>query len=80
MPFLQFYRSLNNKWNRSYRFGALNEHSHAYVPFLREVERQIGPKFLLPTGINDTVVRVYDDEPTSIISYALVSHEYHLQL
>jgi 1-phosphatidylinositol-3-phosphate 5-kinase len=80
VPFLQFYRSLNKQWNRSYRFGALNEHSHAYVPFLREVERQIGPKFLLPIGINDTVVGVYDDEPTSIISYALVSHEYHLQL
>ncbi|TVU46651.1 hypothetical protein EJB05_06201 [Eragrostis curvula] len=80
MPFLQFYRSLNKQWNRSNRFDALNEHSHVYIPFLREVERQIGPKFLFPIGINDTVVGVYDDEPTSIISYALVSHEYHLQL
>ncbi|GJN31713.1 hypothetical protein PR202_gb20143 [Eleusine coracana subsp. coracana] len=80
MPFLQFYRSLNKQWNRSNRFDALNEYSHVYIPFLREVERQIGPKFLFPIGINDTVVGVYDDEPTSIISYALVSHEYHIQL
>jgi 1-phosphatidylinositol-3-phosphate 5-kinase len=80
IPFLPFYRSLNKQWNRSNRFGALNEHSHAYVPFLTEVERQIGPKFLLPIGVNDTIVGVYDNEPTSIISYALVSHEYHLQL
>ncbi|OEL36828.1 1-phosphatidylinositol-3-phosphate 5-kinase FAB1B [Dichanthelium oligosanthes] len=80
MPFLQFYRSLNKQWNRSNRFDALNEYTPEYVSFLREVERQIGPKFLFPIGISDTVVGVYDDEPTSIISYALASHEYHLQM
>ncbi|KAL6878222.1 hypothetical protein ACP4OV_012392 [Aristida adscensionis] len=80
MPFLQFYRCLNKQWNRSNRFDALNEYSPVYISFLRAVERQIGPKFLFPIGINDTVVGVYDDEPTSIISYALTSQEYHLQL
>ncbi|ONL98753.1 1-phosphatidylinositol-3-phosphate 5-kinase FAB1B [Zea mays] len=80
MPFLLFYRSLNKQWNRSNRFDALNEYSPEYVPFLREVERHIGPKFFFPIGISDTVVGVYDDEPTSIISYALASHEYHLQM
>lgn len=80
MPFLQLYRSLNKQWSRSKRFDALIEYSPVYISFLRAVERQIGPKFLFPIGINDTVVGVYDDEPTSIISYALASHEYHLQL
>ncbi|XP_006650173.1 1-phosphatidylinositol-3-phosphate 5-kinase FAB1A-like isoform X1 [Oryza brachyantha] len=80
MPFLQFYRSLNKQWSRSYRFDALNEYTPVHVSFLRTVERQVGPKFLFPIGVNDTVVGVYDDEPTSIISYALASHEYHLQL
>ncbi|KAL6648017.1 hypothetical protein ACP70R_012241 [Stipagrostis hirtigluma subsp. patula] len=80
MPFLQFYRCLNKQWNRSNRFDALNEYSPVYISFLRAVERQIGPKFLFPIGINDTVVAVYDDEPTSIISYALTSQEYHLQM
>ncbi|TKW21600.1 hypothetical protein SEVIR_4G129900v4 [Setaria viridis] len=80
MPFLLFYRSLNKQWNRSNRFDALNEYTPEYVPFLREVERQIGPKFIFPIGISDIVVGVYDDEPTSIISYALASHEYHLQM
>jgi 1-phosphatidylinositol-3-phosphate 5-kinase len=81
MPFLLFYRSLNKQWNRSNRFDALNEYTPEYVSsFLREVERQIGPKFIFPIGINDIVVGVYDDEPTSIISYALASQEYHLQM
>ncbi|XP_062211485.1 1-phosphatidylinositol-3-phosphate 5-kinase FAB1B-like [Phragmites australis] len=80
VPFLQFYRSLNKQWNRSNRFDALNDYSPVYISFLKAMERQIGPKFLFPIGINDTVVGVYDDEPTSIISYALASHEYHLQL
>ncbi|CAN6163930.1 unnamed protein product [Urochloa humidicola] len=80
MPFLLFYRSLNKQWNRSNRFDALNEYTPEYVSFLREVERQIGPKFIFPIGISDIVVGVYDDEPTSIISYALASHEYHLQM
>ncbi|KAF8670667.1 hypothetical protein HU200_050479 [Digitaria exilis] len=80
MPFLLFYRSLNKQWNRSNRFDALNEYTPEHVSFLREVERQIGPKFLFPIGISDIVVAVYDDEPTSIISYALASHEYHLQM
>ncbi|KAL4388946.1 hypothetical protein GQ457_09G004430 [Hibiscus cannabinus] len=31
-------------------------------------------------GFNDTVIPVYDDEPTSLISYALASPEYHFQV
>jgi 1-phosphatidylinositol-3-phosphate 5-kinase len=80
MPFLQLYRSLNKQWSRSKRFDALIEYTPVYISFLRPVERQIGPKFLFPIGTNDTVVGVFDDEPTSIISHALASHEYHLQL
>lgn len=82
MPFLLFYRSLNKQWNRSNRFGfdALNEYTPAHISLLSDVERQVGPKFLFPIGISDIVVGVYDDEPSSIISYALASHEYHLQM
>lgn len=36
-----------------------------------------GPRLLLPqTGSSDLVIAVYDDEPTSVISYALSSKEY----
>ncbi|CAM6027150.1 unnamed protein product [Sphagnum balticum] len=34
----------------------------------------------LPLGVNGTVVAVYDDEPTSIIAYALTSSEYQTRL
>jgi len=34
----------------------------------------------LPPGVNGTVVAVYDDEPTSIIAYALTSYEYQNRL
>lgn len=30
----------------------------------------------LPPGMNDTVIAVYDDEPTSIIAYAISSRDY----
>ena len=37
-----------------------------------------GPRLLLPqAGLSDLVVAVYDDEPTSVISYALSSKEYN---
>lgn len=39
---------------------------------------QAAARYHLPTGINDTVVAVFDDEPTSIIAYALLSHEYQV--
>ncbi|XP_078441389.1 1-phosphatidylinositol-3-phosphate 5-kinase FAB1A isoform X2 [Wolffia australiana] len=32
---------------------------------------------LLPAGVNDTIVPVLDDEPTSVIAHALASAEYH---
>lgn len=35
---------------------------------------------LLPVGVNDTVVPIYDDEPTSIISYTLLSPVYLAQV
>ncbi|CAO2828502.1 unnamed protein product [Amaranthus hypochondriacus] len=36
-----------------------------------------GPRLLLPkTGQSDMVIAVYDDEPTSVITYALSSKEY----
>ncbi|GLJ07433.1 hypothetical protein SUGI_0067020 [Cryptomeria japonica] len=39
-----------------------------------------GGRLVLPSGVNNTIIAVYDDEPTSIISYALSSHEYQASL
>ncbi|KAK4783149.1 hypothetical protein SAY86_007523 [Trapa natans] len=56
------------------------DYNPAYARSFWELERQSGARTLLPVGFNGTVVPVFDDEPTSIISYALISGEYHAQI
>lgn len=81
MPFLNFYRSLNkNFFSSTQKLDPLGVYNPIYVSAFRESELQGGGRLLLPVGVNDTVIPVYDDEPASIISYALASPEYHLQL
>lgn len=81
MPFLNFYRSLNKNFVASaQKLDKLGEYDPVYVSSFRESELQGGARLLLPVGVDDTIVPVYDDEPTSIISYALVSPEYHVQM
>ncbi|KAF3780932.1 1-phosphatidylinositol-3-phosphate 5-kinase [Nymphaea thermarum] len=80
-PFANFYQAFGN--NAS--FGALKvdmigEYNPTYLSSFRELERQGGARLLLPVGVNDTVVPVYDDEPTSAVAYALVCPDYHSQL
>lgn len=41
---------------------------------------QGGAKLLLPTGIDNAVIAVYEDEPTSLIAYALTSKQYQAQI
>ncbi|XP_044496139.1 1-phosphatidylinositol-3-phosphate 5-kinase FAB1B-like isoform X2 [Mangifera indica] len=81
MPFSNFYRSLNKNFLASaQKLDTVGEYNPIYVTSFRESELQGGARLLLPVGVNDTVVPVYDDEPTSIISYALLSPEYHVRL
>ncbi|XP_004287678.1 PREDICTED: 1-phosphatidylinositol-3-phosphate 5-kinase FAB1A [Fragaria vesca subsp. vesca] len=58
----------------------IGDQSPVYVTRFRELERQTGARLLLPIGVNDTVIPVFDDEPTSVIAYTLVSPNYHLQI
>ncbi|WOL02592.1 hypothetical protein Cni_G11311 [Canna indica] len=80
MSFINIYRSINKSWGNNPRFNDLNEDTSIFLLFLKELECQCGARFLLPAGSNDTVVPIYDDEPTSIISFVLVSPEYYIQL
>ncbi|KAJ7951437.1 1-phosphatidylinositol-3-phosphate 5-kinase [Quillaja saponaria] len=81
MPFLNFYRSYGKNFLTSaQKLDTLVDYNPIYVSSFRELELQGGSRLLLPVGVNDTVVPVYDDEPSSIISYALLSPEYHIQL
>ncbi|GAB4849986.1 hypothetical protein Ancab_029285 [Ancistrocladus abbreviatus] len=81
MPFLNFYRSLNKNFlGSAQKLDTLGGYNPIYVSLFRELELQSGGRLLLPVGMNETVIPVYDDEPTSMISYALVSHDYHIQV
>ncbi|KAI3524910.1 hypothetical protein L1887_03579 [Cichorium endivia] len=81
MPFLNFYRSLNKNFSTtSEKLDTLNGYNPVYISSFRESELQGGARLLLAVGVNDTVVPVYDDEPTSIISYALISPDYIAQV
>lgn len=80
-PFLNFYRSINKCFlTGTQKFAAFADYNPVYVSSMRKLELQSGAGLLLPIGVNDTVIPVYDDEPSSIISYALMSPEYHAQL
>lgn len=78
VPFMSFYRSLIP--GSSQKLGTLSDYDPVYISSFRESELQSGARLLLPVGVNDIVVPVYDDEPTSIISYVLVSDDYVNQL
>ncbi|KAM3200079.1 1-phosphatidylinositol-3-phosphate 5-kinase FAB1B [Capsicum annuum] len=81
MSFISFYWSLNKNFLPSaQKLNTLGEYSPVYISSFRESEAQGGARLLLPVGVNDTIIPVYDDEPTSIISYALVSPDYLAQL
>ncbi|XP_028069980.1 1-phosphatidylinositol-3-phosphate 5-kinase FAB1B-like isoform X2 [Camellia sinensis] len=81
MPFLNFYHSLNKNSSLNAQIvGKVSEYNPVYVKSFWEMVRQGGARLLLPVGVNDTVLPVYDDEPTSIISYALLSPDYHTQI
>ncbi|KAL8466428.1 hypothetical protein ACS0TY_035500 [Phlomoides rotata] len=81
MPFVSFYRSLNNNFlGTAQKLDTLSQHDPVYISSFWAPELQGGARLLLPVGVNDTVIPVYDDEPTSIISYALASPDYLVQL
>ncbi|KAL8150799.1 hypothetical protein V2J09_020607 [Rumex salicifolius] len=81
VPFLSFYRSLNtsSSWNQ-HKLDNVKGYNPVYITSFKEFQCQDGARLLLPVGINDTIVAVYDDEPSSIITYSLLSPFYHSQL
>ncbi|KAI3907654.1 hypothetical protein MKW98_016298 [Papaver atlanticum] len=77
VPFLELYK---NSPGRAPKLDNLGQYNPVYLPVVRELSRLGGARFFLPIGVDGTVVPVYDDEPTSVISYALASPEYHSQI
>jgi 1-phosphatidylinositol-3-phosphate 5-kinase len=62
------------------RFTSLADYIPKYIELFCELSQKGGARLFLPTGANDIVIPVFDDEPTSVISYALVSPMYCFQL
>lgn len=69
-----------NTHTANYQKLGIGEYQPAYVLSFWESERQSGARFFIPVGFNDIIVPIYDDEPTSIIAYALTSPNYNAQL
>ncbi|XP_054782980.1 1-phosphatidylinositol-3-phosphate 5-kinase FAB1B-like [Prosopis cineraria] len=81
IPFLNLYPSFDKNFlGSTQKFDTLDDHPVYVSSSFWKLELQRGARLLLPIGVNDTVIPVYDDEPTSIISYALMSRDYHVQL
>ncbi|KAM7256101.1 hypothetical protein ACFE04_011842 [Oxalis oulophora] len=77
---LSSYSSFSRSFSSNFQKLGISEQNPVYLLSFRELEKQSGARLLLPVGVNDTIVPVYDEEPTSIIAYALVSSEYHTQM
>ncbi|KAJ4848118.1 hypothetical protein Tsubulata_026169 [Turnera subulata] len=80
IPYANLHCSLSSILSLNAQKLGLSEYTPVYISQLREFEQQSGARLLLPLGINDTVIPVYDDEPTSIIAHALVSTDYVKQM
>ncbi|KAK6147551.1 hypothetical protein DH2020_018463 [Rehmannia glutinosa] len=77
IPFSALYRSFNHTAStNAQKLGKISEYSPVYISSFRELVHQGGARLLLPMSSCDTIVPIYDDEPTSIISYTLVSPDY----
>ncbi|XP_057770606.1 1-phosphatidylinositol-3-phosphate 5-kinase FAB1B-like isoform X2 [Salvia miltiorrhiza] len=80
-PFSIYYRSPSkNCSGPDLKLDVLGGYNPVYISLFQDPELQGGARLLLPMGVNETVIPVYDDEPTSLISYALVSHDYFSQI
>ncbi|KAH6779192.1 phosphatidylinositol-4-phosphate 5-kinase family protein [Perilla frutescens var. hirtella] len=76
-PFLTLYRSLNkNCSTTAQKLGKITDYNPVYISSFRELVHLGGARMLLPMACSDIIVPIYDDEPTSVISYTLVSPEY----
>ncbi|KAK8936839.1 1-phosphatidylinositol-3-phosphate 5-kinase FAB1B [Platanthera zijinensis] len=75
IPFLHFYNLVNKNSSQ-----ILTDYNPVYVSLFRELEHRGGARLLLLVGVDDTVILTYDNEPTSIISHALASTNYHFQI
>lgn len=80
-PFSYLYMIFSNTSQESSRIIELiSDYKPVFVSSVVKLLDQGGAKLLLPTGIDNTVIAVYEDEPTSLIAYAVTSKQYQAQI
>lgn len=80
-PFSYLHMIFSNTSQESLVISELvSDYSPVFVSSAVKLLDQGGAKLLLPTGIDNTVIAVYEDEPTSLIAYALTSKQYQAQI
>lgn len=80
-PFSYLHMIFSNTSQESMRIIELiSDYKPEFVSSAVKLLDQGGAKLLLPTGIDNTVIAVYEDEPTSLIAYAVTSKQYQAQI
>lgn len=74
------YRSSSLLQSNASVYNAPYNRSNSTVPKVQQFFLHGVARVRLPPGVNGTVVAVYEDEPTTIIAYAITSLEYQSQL
>lgn len=80
-PFSYLHMIFSNTPQESLRIIELiSDYKPVFVSSAVKLLDQGGAKLLLPTGIDNTVIAVYEDEPTSLIAYAVTSKQHQAQI
>lgn len=74
------YKSSSLMQSNSIVYNAPYNRSNTTVPKVKQFFLQGVARVRLPPGVNGTVVAVYEDEPTTVIAYAITSPEYQRQI
>ncbi|CAI9097345.1 OLC1v1033745C1 [Oldenlandia corymbosa var. corymbosa] len=81
MPLLALYHSfVRNSMVNEQKLDMISSYNPVYILSLKELLHQGCARLLLREGIHDIILPVYDDEPTSVIAFALTSPDYHDQM
>ncbi|GLJ36860.1 hypothetical protein SUGI_0744430 [Cryptomeria japonica] len=78
-PFSCLYVVLS-KASQEFLYKLISQYTPVLVNSAFTLLNQGAARLLLPSGINNIVIPVYDDEPTSLIAYALSSKQYWAQI
>ncbi|KAH9305646.1 hypothetical protein KI387_010050 [Taxus chinensis] len=62
------------------RLDSLGNYIPSFVSSVSQLGDQGGARLSLRPGVDNIIIAIYDDEPTSIIAYALTSGEYHVHI